>query len=297
MDDFMDPSNRPDHPQTAEVFTDVLAHRQAAEIIRRHSTNREDIRTVSLEGLPLGAAKNILDLGCGFGFFTEALKRRVHRDAYAIGIDIVAGYEPFFLETLEKAWLAGEFRASGAGVLKSLADRQFDLILCSYALYFFPEILPEIPRVLKRSGTFITITHRTNNMGAVIGAIQEILVQKGSWTRQPLPIQGIIAGFCAENGLALLKPWFGKTQAIDFPNALIFREEEIQALLAYFRYKSPFFLSGMDLEAEAIGHLLQSHLRQRLGPEDSFVMTKDDTIFICSDPLPAQQVRHGQKDA
>ncbi len=292
----MDPSNRPDHPQAAEVFTDVLAHRQAAEIIRRHSTNREDIRTIALGGLLLGAAKNILDLGCGFGFFTEALKKRVHRDAYVIGIDIVAGYESFFLEALEKAWLKGEFRSSGADVLKTLADGQFDLILCSYALYFFPEILPQIPRILNPGGTFVTITHRINNMGELIGAIQEILVQKGSWTRGQLPIQGIIAGFCDENGLALLKPWFGNTQTIDYPNSLIFRGEEIQALLAYFRYKSPFFLSGMDMEAEAISHLLSSHLRERLGPEDSFVMTKDDTIFICSDPLPAQQVRHGQKD-
>jgi hypothetical protein len=36
-----------------KVFTDVRTHRSMASLIRRHSTNRDDVREVALNGLGL----------------------------------------------------------------------------------------------------------------------------------------------------------------------------------------------------------------------------------------------------
>ncbi len=273
------------------VFTDVQGHILAAEIIRRYSANREDIRSLAFKGLSFEGCRNILDLGCGFGFFTEALKKKVPENASVTGIDLNEGYRDFFLEAARNAGVKGEFLASGASTIKSFGNEKYDLVLCSYALYFFPEILPEISRVLKKDGKFVTITHRKKNMGELIEAIKGILAQKEIGQKTRLPIEDVIERFSGENGLCSLRPRFAQVQAVDYQNSLTFSREDIFDLVAYFKYKSPFFLSGMDLEIETVGNLLLTHLKESLSPNDSFVMSKDDTIFICSDPIYDRRVK------
>ena len=79
-----------------EIFLNVSLHKFASEIIRTHSSNPRDIREVALEKLELSNCKKILDVGCGFGFFTEALRGRIHPEALVTGLDMIQGYEPFF---------------------------------------------------------------------------------------------------------------------------------------------------------------------------------------------------------
>ncbi len=52
-----------------EVFTDVRAHRVIADLIRKYSTNKNDVREAAIDGLTLSDCREILDLGCGFGFY------------------------------------------------------------------------------------------------------------------------------------------------------------------------------------------------------------------------------------
>lgn len=293
----MDTPDRKSQSKVREVFTDVQGHILTAEIIRRHSTNKEDIRSLPLRGLSLEGCKNILDLGCGFGFFTQALKGRVHTEASVTGIDVIEKYEPIFLETSKKAGLKGTFQASGASTIKTLRSEQYDLILCSYALYFFPEVIHDISRILSRNGRFITITHRKKNMGELIDVIKGILTERKVLRKKRLPVEEVIEKFSGENGLAFLMPWFGNVQTIDYKNSLTFQMDEILSLVAYFKYKSPFFLAGIDLEAEAVSNLLSTHLQKSLSPKDSFIMSKDDTIFICSAPLYGSLVRHEKENS
>ncbi len=214
-----------------EVFLDVEAHRLTADIIRRFSTNKRDIRDLALGGLDLKRCRSILDLGCGFGFFTEALKGRVHPEAFVRGIDIIEGYGPLFLETCRGIGLRGHFSAGGACSIGTLDDRQFDLILCSYALYFFPEIIPDISRVLKNDGMFAVITHHSGNMGDLIEAAKEALRDSNMLTGEALPIEGIIRRFSSENGYQLLSPWFGRVRSLDYPNDLVFSPGALEELV------------------------------------------------------------------
>jgi ubiquinone/menaquinone biosynthesis C-methylase UbiE len=268
-----------------EVFLDVEAHRLTADIIRRFSTNRKDIRDLALGGLPLKSCRAILDLGCGFGFFTEALKGRVHPEASVRGMDIIEGYGPLFLRTCEGASLRGSFSAEGVHSIRALDDRMFDLVLCSYALYFFPEIIPDISRVLKDEGFFVSITHSSGNMGELIGAAKEALRDKNMLSGEILPIEGVIRRFSSENGRQLLSPWFGSIRSLDYPNDLVFSPGDLQELVEYFRFKSPFFLSGTGFSPETVAGLLRRYLDQRLRARDSFKISKDDTVFIAEKPL------------
>jgi ubiquinone/menaquinone biosynthesis C-methylase UbiE len=268
-----------------EVFIDVKAHRLTADIIRKFSTNKKDIRDLALDGLNLKSCKVILDLGCGFGFFTQALKGRVHPEAFVRGIDIIEAYGPLFLRTCEDTGLRGTFSAEGVHSIRKLEDRQFDLILCSYALYFFPEIIPDISRVLKSEGLFIAITHSSENMGELINAAKEALKEKKMLSEHALPIEGIIRRFSSENGLQLLSPWFDGIRGVDYPNNLVFLSDDLRYIVEYFRFKSPFFLSGTSYSSETVTRLLRGYLEKVFPARDQFTISKDDTIFIAEKPL------------
>jgi ubiquinone/menaquinone biosynthesis C-methylase UbiE len=274
----------------AEVFLDVEAHRLTADIIRKFSTNKKDVRGLALDGLNLKPCKAILDLGCGFGFFTEALEGRVHPEASVRGIDIIEAYGPLFLRTCEDAGLRGTFSAEGVHSIRKLEDRQFDLILCSYALYFFPELIPDISRVLRNEGHFIAITHSKENMGELIDAAKEALKEKKMLSEHALPIEGIIRRFSSENGLQLLSPSFDGIRSVDYPNNLVFSTDNLRYIVEYFRFKSPFFLSGTGYSSETVTRLLRQHLERVLLARNQFTISKDDTIFIAEKPLRKRKI-------
>ena len=76
----------------ANVFKDAKKHQEIAGIIKDHLQPKTDIRQLALDGLDLSSSKRILDLGCGFGFFTEALKGRVSNDAIITGVRMVLNH-------------------------------------------------------------------------------------------------------------------------------------------------------------------------------------------------------------
>jgi ubiquinone/menaquinone biosynthesis C-methylase UbiE len=271
-----------------EVFRNVHAHRLMANLIRKYSTNRSDIREIAIDGLNLSECRNILDLGCGFGFFTEALKGRVHPRAVVTGVDVIGGYEGMFLETCMKAGLEGRFLSAAASQIKDVTRKTFDLILCSYALYFFTDAIPDISRILAPHGIFIVITHDRNNMKELISITKEVLSRNNMLKEENLPLEKIIAQFSSENGMEMLKPWFGQVAAIDYRNSLVFRPEDDLRIIEYFLFKSPFLLSGINCEMECIVHLLSIKLQQDALLQERFTLSKNDRIFICSSPLDEQ---------
>ncbi len=267
-----------------EVFNDVDSHQMAAELIMRHSTNKTDIRKTALQDLDISACRNILDLGCGFGFFTEALKDKVHPDAFITGVDAIGKYEPLFLKTCAEAGIEGKFISSDASLIEKFKDKSLDLILCSYALYIFPEIIPHISRILKDEGVFITITHCENNMRELIDAVKDILKNKKIFQLNKLPVEMIIGKFTSGNCHSLLSPWFGRVAIKNYINSLIFGKDEMKYLLEYFRFKSPLFLADTDC-GEEVAPLLAFHLQEIIRSREVFTMNKDDIICICSSPF------------
>ncbi len=123
-------------------------HATIAQVIRRTSTNPADVRDIALEGLELTSARSVLDLGCGFGFMSEAVARRVAPDARLVGLDACQENERPYLERLAAADRAGSFVNGRIDRTLAWPAGSFDLILASYSLYFFPEIIPEVARVL-----------------------------------------------------------------------------------------------------------------------------------------------------
>lgn len=274
-----------DKKKVRQVFRNVQDHQHIEGLIRQFSSNKEDIRLTALNEVDLSSCRNVLELGCAFGAFTEALKGRLHPEAIITGMDIIAEYEPFFLESCKRSGYSGIFSATGVQAIKKYPPVSFDLIICSYALYFFVEIIPEIARVLKKDGTFITITHDQCNMQELIHVTRKTLKEHHLLMKnQLLPIEVIIRQFSAENGRKLLNPFFGDIRKFDFKNSLIFQPWDIFFFIDYYQFKSPFFLAGTGIQKKSIVNKLLNQL-QDIGAECKVItMCKDDAIFICSKP-------------
>lgn len=281
-----------DKRKVRQVFRNVQKHQNLEGLIRRFSSNKEDIRFKALNEVDLSSCRRVLEMGCAFGAFTEALKGRLHPEATIKGVDIIEEYQPFFLEACRRAGYSGEFSASGVQTIKKYPEASFDLIICSYALYFFVQMIPEIARVLKNDGVFITITHDQNNMRELIHITRKTLTEHHLLLKnQLLPIEVILRQFSSENGNKLLDPFFGRVQKIDFKNALIFQPWDIFFFIDYYQFKSPFFLAGTGIKKKNIVQKLLNKL-QDIGAECSRItMSKDDAIFICSQPrLPKDRL-------
>ena len=270
--------------QLADVFRDVDLHAAIADIIVRHSTNHQDIRQIALFGLDLRSYRKILDLGCGFGFFSQALKGKVHPQAKIMGIDVWADYQDQFINATQKAGMEAEFYATDINVLDKLPYSSFDLIICSYSLYFFPERIPRIANLLNRNGTFITLTHASPHMIQLIDIIKTCLRSFGIDTACYLPEEKLINRFSSENGRRLLTPWFGKVKEIEYKNSLKFTQSQSDDFIKYLRFKRMYFIPGTSSSKANILPLLEECLTKRLCAEKEFIISKNDIVFICTNP-------------
>ena len=93
----------------SEVFRDASGHRESSAVILAHSTNKEDIREFALRNVNIKDATQVIDLGCGFGFFTMALKEKINNTAIVSGIDCFAEYREPYLSVCRKMGFTGRF--------------------------------------------------------------------------------------------------------------------------------------------------------------------------------------------
>lgn len=272
-----------------QVFRDVQKHQLIGQLIRRFSTNKDDIRQTALGQVDLSNCQNILELGCAFGAFTEALQGKLHPAAKITGLDIVPEYKPFFLTACKRAGYTGTFSASGINQIKKYPADSFDLVICSYALYFFADTIPEIVRVLTKDGMFITITHSVCDMQEMVEITKKILKKNGIINyKQPLPIEILVEQFSAENGDRILQPFFREIRTIDYKNKLIYQPQEIDYFLQYFYFKKSFFVLETDTHKKNIVDQLVREIKDAAIKEKNITICKDDKIFIASQPLTSK---------
>ncbi len=277
--------NKINEQKLAEIFADTMHHKTVAGIVRRHSTNKLDVRNVALDGLQLQKSKTILDIGCGFGFFTLALKGRLNPDSDIRGIDVCTNYKTPYLESCNKAGLQGKFIELEKNTINRIPDNSVDLVICSYALYFFPTLIPEISRILKPSGAFVIITHSENHLTEIIAFLKETLDILGIQKTGSLPCQDLINNFSDSNGYKLLSPWFGRVEEKEYRNTLHFRTSDFEDLENYFRFKQLHYIpDNLENKSIVFGKMI-SRLREYFQLGNSFSIAKDDTIFICNQPL------------
>ncbi len=169
--------SRQDIRKTYEL---IQEHMRAKAIIREHALNRRDIREVALEGLDLSAVRRVLDLGCGYGFFTEKLQGRLHQGAHILGIDLVdRENRRVFLQTVKDIGYEGEFVRSRADIIRSMDESSFDMAIASYSLYFFPHLVGAIARVLSPEGVFIAVTHSKYSLREVTSFVPRCMERMG----------------------------------------------------------------------------------------------------------------------
>ncbi len=268
----------------SRVFRDAGLHRKISAMIASHLSNRQDIREQALDGLDLSNAREVLDLGCGFGFFTEALGGKVHPGARVTGIDRFPEYEYFYYLACEKAGLRADFKSSGIETSRKLPSSSFDLIICSYAMYFFPGYISEISRILKDDGIFIAITHSLPHMEEFCSYVRGVLKENGLIVTIDLPYETLISQFSNLNGASLLKPWFGQVDAKPYLCNLVFGSGDHENLIDYFNFKHYFFIPEMIDPDDRLHANVIDHIRRDLKEKGGMKVSKNDTIFVCRSP-------------
>jgi len=269
------------------IFKDAAAHQEVAGIISRHLTSKMDIREAALDGLDLSKTRNILDLGCGFGFFTEGLKGRIPESSRITGIDCHPEYEWFFFHSCEKVHplIRKKFISHGVKELEKQEPASFDLVICSYALYFFPEVIREIPRVMNREGVFVTITHASPHLHPFTGYIKELLLKNGFVMEVEIPYEELINKFSDRNGMKLLNPFFRTITEKKIKSDLVFGPGDIEDFTAYFNFKRSFFIPHHMDENDRLHHLALKTVQDFLDRGNYLTINKDDVIYLCFDPV------------
>ncbi len=256
-------------------FGDPNIHLLAREIIRKYSSNKRDIRDAALEGIDLTRTAKILDMGCGFGHMSEKICNIVPEGSVITGIDACYNNRKPFLEAVKESACRVDFIHYIINKALPFLSDTYDLIICSYSIYFFPAIVPEVSRVLKSDGLFLVITHSENSFEGLYRII--------GLDKDKSPHPELVKAFSAENGYDKLNNYFRNIKRIDFKNRLTFAVEDMEYLTVYARFKLPLLL---DIEvSEDIWVVYEKNLKENLTRMKRIVIEKNDAIFQCRGPL------------
>jgi SAM-dependent methyltransferase len=259
------------------AYRDPDKHVTSSKIIRKYSTNKLDIREIALEGINLNNFHFAADLGCGFGFMSQTVCSRLAPGASLIGIDACAENSNFFLDAVKYPGIKSEFLYYNITNTLPFPDTSFDLILASYSLYFFPEILQEIVRTMKPHGMFITITHSQDSFSG--------LYEAAKLNENDTFIAKLVKNFSGENGNEKLKPYFKTIERIDYNNALHFKNEHLNDLIDYATFKLPLMDSEHNKNEQNRSEMIINNIIETISKKGHVNINKSDIIFRCKGPL------------
>lgn len=115
--------------------------------------------TVNLAGVKPGVC--VLEVGCGMGILTFAVKRQAGLSGRVFGIDILPGMIDLSRRKVVQANLDIVFQLGSIEEISFPAD-QFDVVICSFMIFHMSETvrhkgIHEIYRVLKPQGRFMIL--------------------------------------------------------------------------------------------------------------------------------------------
>lgn len=259
-------------------YQEPSTHEAASDIIRRHSTNPRDVREQALEDHDLSNVRSVLDLGCGFGYMSEEVAKRCHPEAVILGVDAHSlNWRPF-VRRVSAAAREARFRRMRIGSTLPWPDQSFDLVVCSYSLYFFVEAVPDIARALKEGGRLLALTHSEES-------VREMLSLAGVETGRSA-LLSLVRRFSAESGTAVLSPHFDSVDRTDYPNSLRFEEGELDDLYTYLRFKFHFMSDWPESEPE-LHRLHERDLEEHIACCGPVTLRKDDAAFWAGRPKVA----------
>ncbi|MCX5810005.1 MAG: class I SAM-dependent methyltransferase, partial [Proteobacteria bacterium] len=239
-------------------YSDLVFHRTIGEMIKKHSENKEDIRSIAVNMIDWDGIKDVLDLGCGYGWFEDGLRGGFD---IILGIDCLAENESSFLSAARGISKTALFQKHILPCPIDMPDGSFDLVVSAYSLYFFPEEIEEAKRLLRPSGIFLVITH------------SESMLQEGEKFFDFTNLRRVIRGFSAENGEEALRAHFQDVRYIDYRNAIVFGRHEKKDLAGYIDFKREFISRDADPEKVTITML------DELERKGTMRFNKDDRIF------------------
>lgn len=282
-------------------FGEVSRHRAIGDIIRRYSTNPDDVYRFAFEGLAFPRPVRVLDLGCGYGAFTAALKGIAPPGSRAVGIDWIESNRDLYLEAACAAGMEGRFVCGPAAAMAELHDGDADLVLAGFSLYFFVDALPGIRRVLAEDGLFVAITHSEETLRELLVDIRAALGLEGEISPEAFGIEEVLAAFSAENGREKLMPHFGEITRRAYPNRLRFPADRMDDCFAYIDFKrgiltprSPYRDTVAD---ERTMRALHEVIRAKAAHDGSYTLTKDDAVFLCRGNAKEEARRCARHDA
>lgn len=240
-------------------YSDLSFHRAIGEMIKKHSENKKDIRSLAVNLVDWTDIKHILDLGCGYGWFEAGLSGRFEK---VVGVDCLSENEHAFLDAAGRISEKPGFEHRTLPCALEMPDESFDLVVSAYSLYFFPEEVAEIKRVMKKRGVFLAITH------------SEAMLQEGERFFDFNNLRKVIQGFSAENGEEILRTCFGDIQHVDFKNAIVFSRYEKKDLADYINFKREFISKDVDPARVMLTML------EELERKGTMRFNKDDRIFL-----------------
>ena len=266
------------------TFGQVELHKKVGEIISFHSLNKQDIYQLALTNIGYKEPIRVLDLGCGFGRFTQALEGNIHNNSKCIGIDCLDENRRPYTNTVEKIGFQSEFIAGPAEVVKQLPENNFDLILSSFSLYFFPGIIENIPKLLKDDGKFVSITHSKYSLQEMLDDIRISVLSANVDIENRFNYERLLHKFSSENGLDLLSEHFNSVEDIQYSNLLYFPPEKLTPCYNYIDFRLSLLKDDQHF-AQAISdenfyNTLHKRIEFKAKKFGKYILNKSDTIFI-----------------
>jgi SAM-dependent methyltransferase len=240
-------------------YADLPVHKVIGELIQRHSENKRDIRQVAQSLVDWRGVHTILDCGCGYGWFEKSLEGPFDK---MIGVDCLEENRAAFLAAAQRIATEAVFRNLLLPAPLDLPADQFDCVVSAYSLYFFPDMVGEIKRVLRPGGTFLIVTH------------SESMLEEGEHFFDFRNLKKIIRGFSSENGEDLLSRHFSRITMVDYSNALVFDRKSGEDLSLYIDFKKEFI--SKDVAPEIVKDTMLRELRRR----GALRFNKNDRIFV-----------------
>lgn len=245
--------------ETIKSYANLVSHREIGELIKEHSENKEDIRDIAKREINGNNIRTMLDLGCGYGWFEEALEGRLD---LAFGIDGLSENEAGFLKAAKRIAKKVIFDKMQLPAPIKMPSDSFDLIVSAYSLYFFPGAIPEAKRLLGPEGVFLIITH------------SESMLIEGEDFFDFRNLREVIRHFSAENGEAILKKHFSRVTSIDYPNSLQFAKKDGDHLAQYIDFKKEFISKDVNPD------IVREKMLEELKKNGTVKLNKDDKIFV-----------------
>lgn len=240
-------------------YSNHSLHTEIGNIIRTHSANRTDIRSVANNMVQWKNVRRIIDLGCGYGWYEDELEGDFD---LIVGIDCLPENGPPFVSRAEKIAREAIFKMHRLPETVDYHEGYFDVAISAYSLYFFPDVLPEIERILQKAGIFLAITH------------SESMLEEGKRFFDFKNLRTVIESFSAENGEALLRKYFSDITAVEYSNSLIFRRGDEKKLSLYIDFKREFISKDVDPA------LVRKTMLGELGRYGELRLSKNDKIFV-----------------